>query len=248
MLPIEQVLFALVPPLLLVAAGCIAAYRPPSPWARGAILHLAAGVVFAIVAVELIPDLLRDHRPLETALGFTLGVAAMLGLRALTHSKEEEEDHERESQPPGTTRKLPAGMLAGVAIDLAVDGFMIGIGFAAGAKEGRMLAIALGVELISLGLAVSASMSKIGIGAGRSIRTIAALATTFVASAAIGTTLLSRLSTHWLAGVLAFGAAALLFLVTEELLTEAHEEKETPLLTAMFFVGFLTFLIVGMVA
>jgi ZIP family zinc transporter len=48
--------------------------------------------------------------------------------------------------------------------------------------------------------------------------------------------------------VLAFGAAALMFLVTEELLTEAHEEKETPLLTATFFAGFLAFLILGMVA
>jgi len=42
-----------------------------------------------------------------------------------------------------------------------------------------------------------------------------------------------------LAGVIAFGAAALLFLVTEELLTEAHEVAENPLLTSAFFVGFL---------
>jgi ZIP family zinc transporter len=48
--------------------------------------------------------------------------------------------------------------------------------------------------------------------------------------------------------VLSFGLAALMFLVTEELLVEAHEEPETPLSPAMFFVGFLLFLIVGMVA
>ncbi|HEV8177483.1 MAG TPA: hypothetical protein VGP44_07295 [Gemmatimonadales bacterium] len=42
-----------------------------------------------------------------------------------------------------------------------------------------------------------------------------------------------------LAAVLAFGAAALLYLVVEELLVEAHEEAETPLLGAMFFLGFL---------
>ena len=33
----------------------------------------------------------------------------------------------------------------------------------------------------------------------------------------------------------------------EELLKEAHEEKETLLQTSMFFVGFLIFLLVGMV-
>jgi len=33
--------------------------------------------------------------------------------------------------------------------------------------------------------------------------------------------------------------SAPLYLVTEELLTEAHAEKDTSLATAMFFVGFL---------
>ncbi len=39
--------------------------------------------------------------------------------------------------------------------------------------------------------------------------------------------------------MIAFGTAALLFLVTEELLTEAHEVKESPLMTSAFFIGFL---------
>ena len=56
-----------------------------------------------------------------------------------------------------------------------------------------------------------------------------------------------------LAGLFALGAAglaALLYLVTEELLVEAHEvpEVETPLVTAMFFVGFLLFLLLGMLS
>ena len=51
-----------------------------------------------------------------------------------------------------------------------------------------------------------------------------------------------------LSAVLAFGCAALLFLVTEELLVEAHEVPETPWTTAMFFAGFLLFLVIGMLA
>ncbi|MEI2715006.1 MAG: hypothetical protein V9G04_17370 [Nocardioides sp.] len=38
---------------------------------------------------------------------------------------------------------------------------------------------------------------------------------------------------------MAFGAAALLYLVVEELLVEAHEEQETVWLGASFFAGFL---------
>ncbi|MEJ5200907.1 MAG: hypothetical protein WHV66_01625 [Anaerolineales bacterium] len=54
-----------------------------------------------------------------------------------------------------------------------------------------------------------------------------------------GSAALSLISGALLAGVIAFGAAALHFLVTEELLTEAHEVAENPLLTSAFFVGFL---------
>jgi ZIP family zinc transporter len=51
--------------------------------------------------------------------------------------------------------------------------------------------------------------------------------------------LLGGASKAVMAFALAFGAAALLYLAVEELLLEAHENAETPLLTAMFFVGFI---------
>ena len=246
----STLLFTLIPVVAAIAGAAVAVRLQPGPTLVSAIQHFAAGVVFAVVAVELIPDLLRDHQPLLTVIGFAIGVAVMLGLRSLTHAKEEHDEEERKSIPPGAavSSRFPWGMLAGVAIDLAVDGLMIGVGFAAGAKEGRLLAGALAVELISLGLAVAASLSKIGVRRRRSIQVLAGLSTTFIVGACVGVVLLGNLSSHALAGVLAFGAAALMFLVTEELLTEAHEEKETPLLTATFFAGFLAFLILGMVA
>ena len=46
--------------------------------------------------------------------------------------------------------------------------------------------------------------------------------------------------------VMAFAVAALLYLVTEELLTEAHEVKETAALTLMFFAGFIVLLVIEM--
>ena len=69
----------------------------------------------------------------------------------------------------------------------------------------------------------------------------------FLAGAFLGITLLKGLSQEWSELVLSFGLAALLFLVTEELLTEAHEEKETLIQTSMFFLGFLIFLLIGMI-
>ena len=42
-----------------------------------------------------------------------------------------------------------------------------------------------------------------------------------------------------LAAILGFGVAALLYLVTEDLLLEAHATSDTPAITATFFLGFL---------
>jgi ZIP family zinc transporter len=58
--------------------------------------------------------------------------------------------------------------------------------------------------------------------------------------------MLADASEHTLAGLLSFGSAALLFLVTEELLIEAHESANTAVTTTMFFVGFLIFELLGM--
>ena len=58
--------------------------------------------------------------------------------------------------------------------------------------------------------------------------------------------MLSGMSGAALDGVLSFGVAALLYLVTEELLVEAHEAPETPFLSATFFVGFLILLVTEM--
>ena len=139
-------------------------------------------------------------------------------------------------------------MLVAVGFDGLVDGFLIGIGFAAGAKAGKLLTFALTVELLSLGLAVCSTLGKAGAPRAKAIITTSLLALLIVAGAAVGATLLSAVSERMLEVVLSFGLAALLFLVTEELLVEAHEKPETPLTTATFFAGFLLFLVLGMAA
>lgn len=53
----------------------------------------------------------------------------------------------------------------------------------------------------------------------------------------------ATLSSTTIAGFLSFGVIALLYLVTEELLVEAHEKRDTPFVTALFFVGFLGLLL-----
>ena len=232
--------YALLPVAATIAGATISSFRPPGPAVRSYIQHFAAGVVFSVVGVELLPDIVREHAPVQVVIGFALGVAVMLGVRSATAKFEAKADR--------TESKWPMAMLVAVGVDVLVDGFLIGIGFAAGAKEGKLLTLALTVELLSLGLAVCATLGKAGAARAKAISTTSLLALLIVAGAAVGATLLSAVSERTLEVVLSFGLAALLFLVTEELLVEAHEETETPLTTATFFTGFLLFLVLGMVA
>ncbi|MCQ3976659.1 MAG: transporter [Anaerolineae bacterium] len=236
--PLLRILmFALLPVAATIIGGIAATFRPPGPRLRSYLQHFAAGVVFSVVAVELLPDIVRVHLPSEVGFGFALGVGVMLGLRWTTQKLAPEE---------ANIAGQPLGLIVGVAVDVLIDGLLIGIGFAAGASAGALLTFALTVELLSLGLAVSAALGKSGMARRQTIITIILLALLVLVGATAGATLLQSLPNPALEIVLSFGLAALLYLVTEELLTEAHEEPETLLATTMFFGGFLLFLLLGM--
>ena len=91
-------------------------------------------------------------------------------------------------------------------------------------------------------------MRNKGITKTKTFSVILTLSSLLAVASIIGTTVLRKLDNNTLEIVLSFGLAALLYLVTEELLVEAHEDKETPFHTASFFLGFLVLLILGMVA
>ncbi len=223
--------YALIPAATMTLAGIWATLRVPGENTRSALMHFAAGVVFAVVAVEFLPDLVHEHSVLATAVGFTLGTAAMLGVRLWSETRAKKNLEKSET--------ASGSLIVATAVDIVVDGLMLGIGFAAGAKQGILLTVALAFELILLGLAVALELKQGRISRGRILSSIIALSGLFIFGAVAGSAALSLISGALLAGVIAFGAAALLFLVTEELLTEAHEVAENPLLTSAFFVGFL---------
>jgi ZIP family zinc transporter len=235
---LSALLYALLPIAAVFGGGASAAFRPPGPKVRSTIQHFAAGVVFAVVAVELLPYLRKQHLPWEVALSFSLGVAVMLVIRRMLGEEKEENQ-----ESPG----LPWGMLIAVGFDLLLDGFLLGIGFAAGARAGVVLTLGLAAECLSLGLATSATLVRGGMQRrGRAILVTMILGLVFGLGAVLGLTLLRGLSGRMLTSVISFGCAALLYLVTEELLVEAHEVEETNVATAAFFVGFLIILVLGM--
>lgn len=147
----------------------------------------------------------------------------------------------------GENAKGVTGLLAVVGVDVAVDGLVIGLGFAAGGNIGPLLVLALTVELVFLGLSIAASLTQIGTPPLKIIAATTLVALLLLIGAVVGVSLLGGFSGAPLAAFLSFALAALLYLVVEELLVEAHEkgddEPEAPVVTAAFFVGFLVLLL-----
>lgn len=238
--PLQQVLaLTLIPVAATLIGGVIAAWRAPGERTRSVIQHFAAGVVLAAVAGELLPEMTKEHRPLGVVIGFILGVGLMLGVKLVT---------ERIEARNGAASGAKTGLLVAVGIDVFVDGLLIGVGFAAGERVGTLLVIALTLELLFLGLSVASSLARSGWPRGRILLSIAGLSALVIAGSLVGVTLLGGLAGLALEIVLSFGAAALMYLVVEELLTEAHEVQETPLITVAFFAGFVALYLLELVA
>jgi zinc transporter, ZIP family len=230
----HALLFTLIPVAAAVVAGVFAATRRPGEKATSAVQHFAAGVVFSAAAIELLPKVL-ERSPWVAIGGFAAGIAVMFGMRGLTTHLE------RRQESRGTTR-LPLGFAGATAIDFAIDGVILGAGFAAGGNTGLLLTLALTVEYLFVGLSLSAAL---GPDASRAL-VIAApvvLSLLTVIGTAVGVWLLSGASPTTLAAVLAFGAVAFMYLATEELLVEAHQRGETAAGSVTFFVGFLLYMV-----
>lgn len=232
--PVLAVLsFALFPAVSVFLGGAVTFFRTPGKAAQSAVQHFAAGVIFCVLATELLPDLLHRRMPVWTVIGFSLGVATML---AVKHFFEADESSSKNS----------SSLVTAMGIDVALDGLLIGLGFAAGQKQGLLLTIAMSLEVFFLGLACSTTLAANGASRTRILVVPAVLGTLLLAGSSIGAVALNILSAPAVDALLAFGVAALLYLVTEELLVEAHEVPETPFQTAMFFVGFIALFLVDM--
>ena len=236
-----------------VAAGAVgstvAAVRRPGTRVVSGIQHFAAGVVIAALAGELLPDLRHEGNLGWAAAGFTTGVALVLALAAYGRRLEKrEETAETKSVGRAIAVGVPIGFLATVAIDLLIDGVLVGLGAQLGSTQALILTIALTLEILFLSLSLASELTDRGLSA----RKAALICTSLGASTAVGAVtaaaLLGSAGPAVLAIVLAFGAAALLYLAVEELLVEAHEQTETALLGAMFFAGFLAIYVLAELA
>lgn len=220
---------------LALVGAALAAFKPPGPRATSAVQHFAAGLAFAATSLELLPKE-RSQAALPVIMGFALGLAVMLAIRQIAGAMEKRREG----------RQYPAGLVAVTAIDFVIDGLVLGVAFASGEQTGLLLSIALAFEVLFLSLSVGAALAGAGVTRSRTLAVPVGLALLFAVAAAVGRVVFGSLAPFPFAVLLGIGIVALLYLVTEELLVEAHEVPETPWAVAAFFLGFLLFLLLEM--
>jgi ZIP family zinc transporter len=167
----------------------------------------------AALAVEVLPEIKEEHAPWWVLIGsFFIGGIMMYILKLWSMHLEE------------NINALNYGLVAAIFIDVAVDGFLIGAGFAAGGETGFVLALGLSVELLFLGL----SLVSDALHGWKVFAMTTLLSLNVLMFSVSGYFLLSGAPVAIISSILSFGVAALLYLVTDELLVEAHTIEEKP--------------------
>jgi len=232
--------FASTLPYILLASGAgilggvISLIWSPNTKMRSAVQHFAAGAVLAAVASNVIPEVERMGTLPGIVGGFAAGVLVMIGLKWVVVRSEHQ----------GTqTNPFPVGLAAAAAVDTFIDGILISAGFSVNAELGVLLAIALALELFFLTLSVGVELRESDFKSWQSLAVTGGIALLLLIGAFGAAFLLADASEASLAIVLSFGAAALIYLIAEELLVENIEAEQSMIPTLTLFSGFLALLI-----
>ena len=221
-----------MPAAVMLFGGILTFFWHPSRTLIGLVQHLAAGIILAALMIEVFPEMRRTNISQTTLIfSFVVGVLFMYFVKLLG------EYLERGNDAKNAQKKFNYGLIITVFIDAALDGVTIGAGFAAGQKVGLALALGLSVEMLFLAMSLISDTIK-GI---RILLLSACFSLTLLVCAGLGYYFLSTSSGSAIAIALAFSAAALIYLVTDELLIEAHEQEEKSYSMLVLFFGFVVF-------
>lgn len=229
---LTALLLALMPAAGNFAGGLLAEFFRVSQRSLSFALHAAAGIVLAVVGIELVPEALATGPAWLMLLallaggGFAIAVDWLLDLVQT-----------RGGDLPGERAVGPWSIYFGVSVDLFSDGIMIGTGSIISPALGLLLALAQVPADVPEGFATIATFRRKGF--GRSLRLL--LAASFALPILAGTTL-----GYWAVrgqpdavkfALLAFTAGILLTVAIEEIVVQAHQQGPESRWASLFLVG-----------
>lgn len=229
---------ALLPAAGNFGGGLLAEFGQTSKIRLNQALHAAAGIVIAIVAVELMPRGLSALPPWPIALSFVSGGVLYLLLEELV---------ERRLAKPGSGSSSGMWMIyIAVSIDLFSDGLMIGAGSAVSSSLAWVLAFGQVLADIPEGYATVANLKDKEIPRKKRLLLSVSFVVPVVLAAGLSYFLLRGQNESLKIAALIFTAGLLTVAAVEDMVGEAHEAREDNKLSIIAFTGgFALFLLVS---
>lgn len=230
----KALLLALLPLSGNVAGAIVGEFVDVSRRTLSLALHAAAGIVLAVVAVELLPQALQVEPAWATIVAFGAG-----GLFFVITDRAVDLVAERRD---GESTRAPWMILFAISVDLLGDGIMIGTGSTINLSLGLLLGLAQIPANAPEGFAATAAMKRRGLPRSKRLILITAITLPVLLGATAGYWLLRDQSLVLKMATLAFTAGILTTAVVEEIVPESHEGGEARLATLFFVGGFLLFM------
>jgi len=230
-------LLAALPAIGNFSGGIIAELVPVSKRTLSVALHAAAGIIFAVVGIELIPRSIENANPLLIMSAFVAGGGLFILMDKTIHIIEARMDSDA----------VQAGQWSiffAVSVDLFTDGVMVGAGNTVSFELALLLALGQVSADIPEGFATIANFKSGNI--ARKIRLM--ISAGFVVPVFLGAT-----TGYWAVRgapdiykylLLALTAGILLTAAVEEMLVEAHEAEDTPMMSMALVSGFALFAVI----
>lgn len=207
---------------LATALGCLIVLftRIPGRRTLAVMLGGAAGVMTAVVILDLIPASLETGSPLETIIGTATGIGIFWLIdRSFTSLTVASPFHQITAM-----RRLGCMMAIGIALHDLPEGMAIAGAFVVGGKLGPLLTFSIALHNIPEGIATAAPLQMGGL-RHRHILLINILVSLFTPLGTLLGLFLIRLSPQHLSFLLALAAGAMIYLIKDELLPAAQHQS-----------------------
>lgn len=193
--------------------------KKTSPKVLGFLLGGAAGVMLAVVAMDLLPESIVQGSRTAAATGVTVGMVFMLGLETILNRVTPHRQNR--------SKYIRMGLLVaiGIALHDLPEGLAIGAGFAATQRLGLDLAIAIGLHNIPEGVSMAVPFHYAKQPAWKIV--LLCLLVSFVTPlGAVAAVFIMSITPGLIASSLAFAAGAMIFVVMHELIPTSHEASQ----------------------
>lgn len=239
---LNVLLLALFPAAGNFLGGVVAEFTKTSRRRLSFALHLAAGIIFGVIAIELAPRVFEGAPPWLAGAAFFAGGLFYVGLESVIHKLTGEGHGEQASEGISGAWVI----YAAVAVDLFSDGLLIGTGSSVSLGLALVLAIGQVTADVPEGFTTLSNFKDKGVPRGQRLLLSASFVVPVLAGALLSYLLLRDQSEAIQLTALSFTAGLLLVAASEEIVGEAHEAAPDSRWSALAIsAGFVLFALVA---